>query len=148
MRASFEGNGSGGHAAIETALPGFNREDAERFLDTLAGRPGAVFQFRIIPERPSIKARPEGSGAKDKRGTLAECWSWLTKHNAEGWAVYVVVNETLGKADKDVQKVRAFFADYDEVLGDKAQFDERMKTRLSTNRPDRRCIDGLSGQRG
>jgi putative DNA primase/helicase len=118
---------------------------AAKFLNLIAGKPGERFMFRVIAERPDLKGelaslqKKENEKAKlenrksddllavTKAGTLAELWGWLVERNAQGWAVYVVINETTGNDDKDVVRVRAHFADFDEIFMNEDQCNERRK---------------------
>jgi len=88
--------------------------DAEKFLDLIAGDPGKCFMFRVVAERADLQAelaplqkkenekaklenrKPKDLSAAAAPGTLAELWDWLVGCNAQGWAVYVVINETIG----------------------------------------------------
>ena len=119
--------------------------DAEKFLDLIAGDPGKCFMFRVVAERADLQAelaplqkkenekaklenrKPKDLSAVAKPGTLAELWNRLVERNAQGWAVYVVINETTGNSDKDVVRIRANFADFDEILEDAEQCNERTK---------------------
>jgi hypothetical protein len=119
--------------------------EAEKFLDLIARKPHERFMFRVVAERADLqaelaplqkkeneKAKLENRKLKDlsaaaKPGTLAELWNWLVERNAQGWAVYVVINETTGNSDKDVVRIRANFADFDEILEDAEQRNERAK---------------------
>jgi len=95
--------------------------DTEKFLCWIAGGPGAVFQFRAIPEHISIRDR---SRTRNFLGTFAEDGAGLTCLNANGYGIFAVVNETTGTRDEHVTRIRAVFADFDR--GDRAEQQTRL----------------------
>src|SRR5262249_16218334 len=107
-----------------------HRAEAERFLKALDPSPNARFTFQTFDDnKERRKKRAEANklrkeqGQKElkdpfaaiKHGTLAEHWKYLVKLNTNGAGIYVTVNETdlKGRAEKNVTRVRAGFADLD-----------------------------------
>lgn len=86
--------------------------EAERFLRALGG--SFTFQTFNDAKLPTQKRDPL---AKWMHGSLAECAYKLADLNARGAGVFVMVNEGNGKGRKiaNVKRVRAYFADFDDV---------------------------------
>lgn len=84
------------------------RSDARRFKYSLIGK--ATADLLTVAEGPE-----KGKVPKKHRGTLKDLWPTLIKHNQDGNAVFMMVNQSDGKGTKDenVIKVKAFFLDYD-----------------------------------
>jgi hypothetical protein len=84
--------------------------DAERFLHALGGR----LTFQTFAEGTS-KGKPGLS--RILHGTLVEHADTLARLNARGAGVFVTVNEGDGKQRNNdcVQRIRAYFADFDTV---------------------------------
>ncbi len=84
-----------------------DRKEAERFL-TLLDEQGN-FCFAVIEHGNN------GAGKSFSRsGSLEEHFPWLDQENQNGACVFVVINETTGRKDEDVTRIRAVFADQDE----------------------------------
>ena len=91
-------------------MTGIDTTETERFLRALGGH----FTFQTFGEG---KARAHGRDplAKWMHGSLAEHADKLADLNARGAGVFVMVNEGNGKgrATRNVQRIRAYFADFD-----------------------------------
>ncbi|MGC2221498.1 MAG: DNA-primase RepB domain-containing protein [Methylocella sp.] len=83
--------------------------------------PGAVHQFRAIPERARLRGRTENF-----LGTYAEDGPALHRLNAAGYGIFVAVNETTGTKDPDVTDIRCVFADIDRA--DEKELAQRLLT--------------------
>jgi len=84
--------------------------ETERFLRALGGR----FTFQTFSDNRA-SARGRDPLAKWIHGSLAEHADKLADLNARGAGVFVMVNEGDGKgrAARNVQRIRAYFADFD-----------------------------------
>ena len=91
-------------------MTAIDTSETERFLRALGGR----FTFQTFSD---IKASARGRDALAKwmHGSLAELADKLADLNARGAGVFVMVNEGDGKgrAARNVQRIRAYFADFD-----------------------------------
>lgn len=80
------------------------------FLDALAGR-DTVYDWRAIHDTN------KGAHGQSLRGTFAQVAAQLDAYQAQGYGVFIVVNESNGNGvlASDIVKVRANFIDYDGV---------------------------------
>lgn len=98
------------------------RLDAERFLRALGGR----LTFQTFDDNEARKSARDAAAkaarrkpfdplARKRHGTLAEHADTLADLNAQGAGVFVMVNEGDGKgrSNRNVQRIRAYFADFD-----------------------------------
>lgn len=93
-----------------TAMP-IDHKQASAFLSMLSA--DAEFTFQTIAEAPSVRGQPHG--ASIRHGTYAELQGQLTELNQNGHGIFVMVNQgdLKGRANHNVQKVRAHFVDLD-----------------------------------
>jgi hypothetical protein len=81
--------------------------EAQLHIEIITGFPDAVMHFRLIhpaKDRQAIKLK----------GTVAGLWAQFQEHQKLGYGVFVVVNEG-GDADEEIIRVRALFADGDDI---------------------------------
>lgn len=85
------------------------RDDAAEFLAQLA--PGESITFQTFDD----SSRKDLRLSRVLQGFLAEHFDTLARLNARGAGVFVMVNEGDGKgrATRNVQRIRAYFADFD-----------------------------------
>lgn len=101
------------------SAPYFDLEQAQRFLERLA--PDESVTFQTYSDKEELIVKRDGKrfdpNAKIMHGTLEtpQDADLLTRLNAKGAGVFVMVNEGNGKgrAAKNVQRVRALFIDTD-----------------------------------
>lgn len=81
--------------------------DSAKFLDQLAGTPGAPHTFQIIPT--------SGPGARVLEGTLADLNGELQRLNNANRGIFACVNETdgQGRFASNITRVRSLFVDLD-----------------------------------
>lgn len=91
-------------------MTAIDTSETERFLRALGGR----FTFQTFRDKKA-KTRGRDRLANWKHGTLAEHADKLAGLNARGAGVFVMVNEGNGKgrSTHNVQRIRAYFADFD-----------------------------------
>lgn len=82
--------------------------EAQRFLDFLEC--GGKFWFQVA-EEPKPKDRK--AIARVLFGTLEEVGEQLIQLNQKGYAVWVQINAGTGRANADVDRIRAYFVDQD-----------------------------------
>ena len=113
---------AGSTPAASLDVPAIALDDAERFLRALGGR--MTFQtFDDNKERKAANiaaardagAKPVDPFARVMHGTLSRNASRLSGLNAQGVGVFVMVNEGDGNGRRadNVQRVRAYFVDFD-----------------------------------
>jgi len=81
---------------------------AQRFLDLL--EPGGNFWFQTAMEP---KPKDGRAHARVLNGTLNHVADQLVTLNRNGYAIWVQINAGTGRADKDINRVRAYFVDQD-----------------------------------
>jgi len=79
---------------------------ALRHVELVAGLPDATIDVRLIPD--ADKSKP----TRKLRGTLHDLWSEIDAAQADGYGVFLVVNDG-GNADADTTEIRAAFIDAD-----------------------------------
>jgi len=88
-----------------------DKYQAQQFLSWLD--PAAErFEFRLFKDKEKGKAGIKLSG------TLAQYWEQLARLNRQGYGVFVQVNQSaapLAQSGKDITRVRALFADFDQA---------------------------------
>jgi len=88
-----------------------DKYQAQQFLNWLD--PAAQrFEFRLFKDKEKGKAGIKLSG------TLAQRWPELARRNREGYGVFVQINQSaapLAQSSKDITRVRALFADFDQA---------------------------------
>ncbi|MFH7326668.1 DUF3987 domain-containing protein [Desulfurivibrio sp. C05AmB] len=102
--------------------PFFDQAAALAFLDALGGGP---FCFRTFDDN---KDRSDPRLVTTPTGALEQCGGRLASLNAKGAGVYVVVNQG-GNTDKEINTIRALFADFDQVDKNR-RFDFSLKPSL------------------
>ncbi|HRN64080.1 MAG TPA: DNA-primase RepB domain-containing protein [Alicycliphilus sp.] len=85
-------------------------EAAQSYLQTLSA--DTHFTFQAIAERPDVKP---SKSSKVTHGTWDDCRQELAQKNAQGFGIFVTVNETDGKGRKasNIVRVRSHFIDLD-----------------------------------
>lgn len=88
-----------------------NPSQAQAWIRTIAGDPGAAITWQVAPDRV-FDGAPK---PKILHGSLNELFDRLTKLNQGGAAIYACVNETdlKGRSEKNITQLRALFIDID-----------------------------------
>jgi putative DNA primase/helicase len=107
-----------------TAAPQLDQDMARRHAALIAGKGQPVY-IRFLHD-----AKAPGAYAMECKGTIDELWSKIVEAQAQGYGVFLVVNE--GDADpghqvsnRNVTRVRALFIDRDKPAKPGAQFHVR-----------------------
>jgi hypothetical protein len=90
-----------------TRLP-LDQSAALAYIERLTGDASTAINARLIHD--ADKQRP----ARKSRGTIAELWPQIERAQAEGFGVFVVVNEG-GDTDAEITNIRAVFVDADGI---------------------------------
>jgi hypothetical protein len=87
-------------------------EQAERFVELLAGESDPVMAFQVFDDK---NAHPEWAAYKHGRLSDPEMRKWLARKNMQGCGVYVCVNATDGKGRRraNIKAARANWIDLD-----------------------------------
>ena len=106
----------------QTTIQPYNRADALKLIETVAGDPNAVMHFRTLPESPAALERYREMAKDDRatfrlnfRGTFADVEERLKKRNAAGFGIYYTLNQTNGKGARKehIVAIRALPLDLD-----------------------------------
>lgn len=84
---------------------------AAAYVAALTGSTDTVIDVRMLHDSD------KGAPAEARRGTLSECWKWITALNQQGYGAFVTVNETdgQGRSAEHIDAARAVWVDLDGV---------------------------------
>lgn len=80
---------------------------SKRHIELLTGAPNAEIAFRLIHDT-------RDNDGRNLIGTLADVWPEIERGQADGYGVFIVVNEG-GQRAANISRVRALFVDADDV---------------------------------
>jgi hypothetical protein len=90
--------------------------------------------FDRVNDDVCIQVFPEGAStgkAEHKFGSFTELSAWIISENKNGKGVFFSVNQTngLGRKAENIKKIRAVFADFDDVSRDNLKYIEQLPLR-------------------
>ena len=95
---------------LEKQAVSLDIRQALQFAQRLTGSANSPMTFTALRGR-------EGDTARSKRATVTDAWPWIERQQADGWGIYITVNQTAGTDRKktDITSVRAVWVDADAV---------------------------------
>lgn len=96
------------HDGAPVPIDAMDRREAERFIEFLTGDRRASVNFRLIHDRD------RDADAIKFKGKLDQFWPGIEGRQAQGYGVFVVVNEG-GDSAAEINRVRAAFVDADDL---------------------------------